>query len=1114
MGKGKAQAGSSAQPKTTIASRTRSNQQGAQQVRQALQDESQAVNTAMDALLNSWESYKAHQAEALADGDDLQSSMNLLDEFRDELAAAVAQIAPASTQAAAEQHESETGTGQAPMPTGTPGSSSVLTIDQALGSTLQDMTKAWTSTAASLATIVNNIGAQGRGPSTPAQAPGRGQRHEFPKSEVLTLDGDFWLWKLTWDAYVELLKSSGVEATDAYLLLILKQYALSPEVKKLLHSRFKAGDLPPGKSPLTFALDYLCSNVKGSCARSAKQSFDTAKQAPTESPGRFYLVLQEMQRTVNASSLPETVVPKIKDSQVWQKWRLNLLPDIRRVLDQWDLQSVPAGPCTKPFSVMMEEATRIWNSKDHQPFQSSLRPPLPVSAEANLSFDEPDAHGEEESLEAWEAAEMSQMYGELSPHGKSKCCTALGLPASTRVMVPLCRHLAAAKASALRNGAVVVVPDWQRPGQYHAELMALKNSASKMVKIPGKEVTQHGRPSRRHEYDFIGLWIPTAVVAEAQLDLVGTYTIEMTEADISLSGSHDHDWAYTPLVPATAEVEVLERAVPSDHAPAELIKDVWLAQGADEHKPWQPCVLFFDTGSQCNLISHTAALRIKASNPDVPTAAAHMRVKGVAGSTVMREKLCLFLKKDKQSAPVGVWFLVSPEDHHRWDCLVGLPFLHQVGWACDGRHLTLGSRIWKTHEHVHVPVAPIAALGVLACDASMPPASAIQSMLASGQALSVAAVEQQTRPPQTLPSGGALSRKDYIPQWEPPATGPHAEAFVAQHLWCPLDPPSRDVILDWCGADGPTQWEQIVEEHEAALAGQLLTYHDCILMDEELAAQAQHEPPDHSVHALDDTSDGEFSPSADVEKEMDALLVKSDAGLFPVPQAPGLLECIEVFESSPNEEISDEDLQALCPSPRVQDLLREFPEICHPIGAEALWQLPEVPEGEKFQIHLVDNAVPKRIPPFSIPPVYEDWARGLYRRREQMGWITPSSNNPWGSPVFFKKKKQGPPRELLNYVYLNSQTVVDRFPLERIDRLLRVVLPHTLRGTQPDDAVASNAQGPSSLSGPQPTAIITQWSQSPSKTCSPTAPPCSRPSTCRADTIECGCTPTLKRLGP
>ncbi len=54
----------------------------------------------------------------------------------------------------------------------------------------------------------------------------------------------------------------------------------------------------------------------------------------------------------------------------------------------------------------------------------------------------------------------------------------------------------------------------------------------------------------------------------------------------------------------------------------------------------------------------------------------------------------------------------------------------------------------------------------------------------------------------------------------------------------------------------------------------------------------------------------------------------------------------------------------------------------------------------------------------------------------QSGRIVPSSS-PYDAPILFAKKKDGGLRMCIDYRALNNNTVLDRYPLPRIDDLLQ-----------------------------------------------------------------------------
>ncbi len=46
------------------------------------------------------------------------------------------------------------------------------------------------------------------------------------------------------------------------------------------------------------------------------------------------------------------------------------------------------------------------------------------------------------------------------------------------------------------------------------------------------------------------------------------------------------------------------------------------------------------------------------------------------------------------------------------------------------------------------------------------------------------------------------------------------------------------------------------------------------------------------------------------------------------------------------------------------------------------------------------------------------------------------SSSPYGAPILFAKKKDGGLRMCIDYRALNNNTILDRYPLPRIDDLL------------------------------------------------------------------------------
>ena len=51
------------------------------------------------------------------------------------------------------------------------------------------------------------------------------------------------------------------------------------------------------------------------------------------------------------------------------------------------------------------------------------------------------------------------------------------------------------------------------------------------------------------------------------------------------------------------------------------------------------------------------------------------------------------------------------------------------------------------------------------------------------------------------------------------------------------------------------------------------------------------------------------------------------------------------------------------------------------------------------------------------------------------GWIVPSTSQ-YNHPILFARKKDGTQRLCINYRALNKNTIIDRFPIPRIDDTL------------------------------------------------------------------------------
>ena len=107
----------------------------------------------------------------------------------------------------------------------------------------------------------------------------------------------------------------------------------------------------------------------------------------------------------------------------------------------------------------------------------------------------------------------------------------------------------------------------------------------------------------------------------------------------------------------------------------------------------------------------------------------------------------------------------------------------------------------------------------------------------------------------------------------------------------------------------------------------------------------------------------------------------------------------------------------------------EFPEILAEPG------LPP-PRAIEHEVHLKDpKATIPRARPYRMSPFELDECKRQVEALLEKGWICESSSQ-YSHPMLFVKKKDGTMRVVIDYCLLNANTVVDRYPLPRIDALL------------------------------------------------------------------------------
>ncbi|GJW02418.1 putative reverse transcriptase domain-containing protein [Tanacetum coccineum] len=128
---------------------------------------------------------------------------------------------------------------------------------------------------------------------------------------------------------------------------------------------------------------------------------------------------------------------------------------------------------------------------------------------------------------------------------------------------------------------------------------------------------------------------------------------------------------------------------------------------------------------------------------------------------------------------------------------------------------------------------------------------------------------------------------------------------------------------------------------------------------------------------------------------------------------PRSLSCIKA------DETKLDDIRIVC----------DFPEVF----LDDLTGLPPVRETE-FCIDLIPGALPVVKSPYRLTPSEMLELSNQLKELQEKGFIRPS-HSPWGAPLLFVKKKNGPLRMCIDYKELNKLTIKNRYPLLRIDDL-------------------------------------------------------------------------------
>jgi hypothetical protein len=97
-------------------------------------------------------------------------------------------------------------------------------------------------------------------------------------------------------------------------------------------------------------------------------------------------------------------------------------------------------------------------------------------------------------------------------------------------------------------------------------------------------------------------------------------------------------------------------------------------------------------------------------------------------------------------------------------------------------------------------------------------------------------------------------------------------------------------------------------------------------------------------------------------------------------------------------------------------------------------ELPGMPPGREveFVIELQPGTAPISKRPYRMPPKELAELKTQLQELLDKGYIGPSSS-PWGCPALFVKKKDGSLRMCVDYRPLNAITIMNKYPLPRID---------------------------------------------------------------------------------
>lgn len=130
---------------------------------------------------------------------------------------------------------------------------------------------------------------------------------------------------------------------------------------------------------------------------------------------------------------------------------------------------------------------------------------------------------------------------------------------------------------------------------------------------------------------------------------------------------------------------------------------------------------------------------------------------------------------------------------------------------------------------------------------------------------------------------------------------------------------------------------------------------------------------------------------------------------------------INAFETS----TSDGSVHVISTDQAYYDILKEYPDVLRPMS------LKEPPKHDVVH-HIVTTGPPLFARPRPLPPDKYKAAKEEFDHMLEMGICRPSKS-PWASPLHIVTKKDGGLRICGDYRRLNAATLVDRYPIPRLD---------------------------------------------------------------------------------